>query len=158
METTITRHVPPQHLIDLINPVVRAALRSRAHAPLDDALLILHVTGRRSGRTLDIPVTYHRFGDELLVVTQHTWRANLRGGAEVQVTLQGRCRTMHAEVDEDPRSVAATILELVRRDGLHATQRLVGLTFHPEQVPEPAELEGAVRRFDLAFVRLTSCR
>jgi hypothetical protein len=155
MTTTITRRVPPQRLVTLANPLVRAALRSPLHRPLDPALLLLHVTGRTTGRTYDIPVGYLRIDDRLLVVTQHAWRANLRGGAEVEVTLDGRRRPMHAVLDETPATVAATILEIIERHGLAAAQRRLGITFDPPQVPEPGELAAGAERYDLAFVTLT---
>jgi hypothetical protein len=155
MTTTITRRVPPQRLVDLVNPLVRVVLRSPAHRPLDDALLLLHVTGRRTGRVYDIPVEYVALDDRLLVVTQHAWRANLRGGADVEVTLGGRRRPMHAELDENPVSVAATILEIIHRHGLDEAERRVGLTFKPAQEPGREELVAAARACGLAFIALT---
>ncbi|HSP20121.1 MAG TPA: hypothetical protein VLQ79_11435 [Myxococcaceae bacterium] len=81
MTSTITRHVPPQRLIDLLNPLVRFALRSPLHTVLDDALLTLHVTGHVTGQLYDIPVGYVDVDGRLVVLTQHSWRANLRGAA-----------------------------------------------------------------------------
>jgi F420H(2)-dependent quinone reductase len=156
MTTTVTRRVPPQRLINLMNPLVRTMLRSRAHRPLDDSLLLLHITGRRTGRIYDIPVGYVQLDDRLLVVTQHAWRANLRGGADLEVTLGGHRRPMHAELDRDPHSVAAAILEVIDCCGVDDAQRRLGLAFHPEQVPALAELEDGARRCGLATIALTA--
>ncbi|GAA4551150.1 nitroreductase/quinone reductase family protein [Pseudonocardia xishanensis] len=158
MSTTLTRTVPPQPMVDLVNPLVRGVLRSPLHGALDSALLILHVTGRRSGRRFDIPVGYIELDGAHLVVTQHTWRANLRGGAEVEVTIRGARVAMHAEVDEDPVSVAAAFDRVVERFGWRAAGRMLGLTDHAGRRPTPAELEAAVREFDLALVTLTPPR
>ena len=65
MTTTISRHLPPQRLVNAGNPVVRAVLGSPLHGALDRALLVLHVVGRRTGRRYDIPVAYAELGDSL---------------------------------------------------------------------------------------------
>ena len=48
MSATLTRRIPPQRLLDLVNPLVRAVLRSPLHAALDHALLILHGAQERA--------------------------------------------------------------------------------------------------------------
>ena len=83
---TVSRRVPPQRLVDLANPAVRGLAASPAHSLLDRTTLVLHVTGRRTGRRYDLPVSFVKMGGEFLVVTQHRWRVNLRGGAEIELT------------------------------------------------------------------------
>ncbi len=154
MTTALSRRVPPQRLIDLVNPGVRALLSSPLHRPLDPALLVLHVTGRRTGRRYDIPVGYVDLDGRLLVVTQHRWRANLRGGGDVEVTLRGRRRPMRAELDDDPASVAVTFRRVIDRFGARTARRQLGLRFDPDHPPTVTELEGAVRAMDLGVVTL----
>ena len=155
MTTTLSRRIPPQRLVRLMNPLVRAMLRSALHRALDNALLILHITGRRTGRRYDIPVGFMDLGSGLVVVTQHRWRANLRGGADVEVTHAGRRRPMHAELDEEPASVAATLDNAGQLIGWRATQRLTGLTGRSDHTPTRADLEEAVRQYGLAGITLT---
>jgi hypothetical protein len=154
MTTAITRRIPPQRLVNLMNPVVRLLLRSPLHPAMDNALLILHVTGRRTGRRYDIPVSYIEADGRFVVVTQHTWRANVRGRADVEVTHAGRRRTMHAELDEDAGSVAATLHAVFQRIGWRAAQRQIGLTTHQSRLPTVAELTDAVREYHLATITL----
>lgn len=155
MTGVITRHVPPQRLIDLVNPVVRLALRSPLHTVLDSALLTLHVTGRVTGRHYDIPVGYIDVDGRFIVVTQHRWRANLRGGYEVEVTHAGRRAPMHADLDEQPASVASTLHAVMDRIGPKAARSQLGLTVSGDAVPSVGEIEEAVREYDLAIVTLT---
>lgn len=54
-------------------------------------------------------VGYTDLDGQLPVVTQHRWRANLRGGADVEITHAGSRRRMHADLDEERVSVAATL-------------------------------------------------
>ena len=158
MTTTISRRIPPQRLINLINPLVRALLQSPLHATLDGALLVLHITGRKTGRHYDLPVGYVDLDGQLIVVTQHSWRANLRGGCDIDVTYRGRRQRMHADLEEDPTAVATTLHRVIARRGWNATQRVTGLKARPDRTPTLAELVGAARDFDLSNLTLTPAR
>jgi hypothetical protein len=56
MDTAVSRSIPPQPLINMVNPVVRRILRSPPHSVLDRALLVPHVVGRKTGHLYDIVV------------------------------------------------------------------------------------------------------
>ena len=58
MTTAVSRSIPPQRLINLVNPVVRVVLQSPLHGAVDNALLLLHIVGRKTGHRYDIPVGY----------------------------------------------------------------------------------------------------
>jgi F420H(2)-dependent quinone reductase len=155
MTTAISRSTPPQRLVTLMNPIVRSVLRSPLHGAVDGALLILHVRGRRTGRQYDIPVGYVDLDGRFVVVTQHSWRANLRGVTDVDVMHQGRRRTMHADLDEEPGAVATILHAAIEKIGWQAARRQIGLTVNVGRTPTLAELEEAVRQFDLATITLT---
>jgi hypothetical protein len=156
MSTVITRNVPPQRLINMINPVVRGVLVSPLHPMLDRALLVLHVVGRRSGRVYRIPVSYLDLGEARLVVTQHSWRANLRGVSEVGATLRGRQQSMHVDMQEDPAAVAGVLQGAVQRLGWPAARRQLGLKTPGDRIPTEAELTDAARAYHLATLLLVS--
>jgi hypothetical protein len=155
MTVAVSRKVPPQRLITLMNPIVRALLRSPLHRFVDDELLILHITGRRTGHRYDIPVGYMEVDGRFVVVTQHRWRANIRGGADVVVTRGGLHRKMHAELDEEPASVGAILQAAIERVGWRAMQRLTGFRTTVGQTPTVSELEEAVGEHHLAAIILT---
>ena len=158
MTTAVSRRIPPQRLVTLFNPVVRGLVGSPLHGVVDGALLVLHVVGRRTGRRYDIPVGYVDLDGRFVVVTQHAWRANLRGGADVDVTWQGRRRQMHADLVEEPGAVAAVLRDVIERIGWRAASRQVGLTVHVGRTPTLTELEQAVREYHLGVVTLTPRR
>jgi len=56
--TTVSRRIPPQRLLTLMNSLVRGLLASPLHCAVDSVLLTLHLVGRRTGRRYDIPVGY----------------------------------------------------------------------------------------------------
>lgn len=156
MTSTIHRTVPPQRLITALNPAVRVGLRSPLHRWLDDSVLMLHVIGRRTGHRYDIPVGFVELGDRLLVVTQHRWRRNLRGGGDIEVTRFGRRFRMHAELDEDPDSVADLVAGILARFGVAGVKRRLGIEIEPGAQPTHEDLSAAAREFDIATITLTS--
>jgi F420H(2)-dependent quinone reductase len=155
MTAVVARRIPPQPLIDAVNPVIRAGLGSPLHRLLDRGLLVLHVTGRRSGRRYHIPVGYVELGDRFLVVTQHGWRANLRSGGRAEATIRGSRVVVRAELDEDPDSVAATCHDVIGQLGWRTARRWLGIVTESGQVPTAADLAQAARDYDLAIVSLT---
>ena len=108
--------VPSARVLRAINPFVSAILRSPVHRLLSGQVLLLTVTGRRSGRAYTFPVGYVREADTLTIVSgRHAWWKNLRGGAPVAVLLAGRQRTGRAEVIEDRAAVLAEMDRLMAR-------------------------------------------
>ena len=89
-----------QTLVGASNPVMRRLLDSRFGRRLNQALLLLEFTGRRSGRTFRTPVGYVREGDRLILVTSPTyrWWRNVVGGARVRVRLPEGWRTGEARL------------------------------------------------------------
>lgn len=106
--------------IRVFNPIVAAILRSPAHRLLSGALLLITVTGRRSGRQFTFPVMYAADGDDLLIFVgmheQKQWWRNLRGGARVTVRVRGREERRDAELlTGDRQSLAEPLAVYLRR-------------------------------------------
>ena len=76
-------------------------LRSPFHIFMGGMLLIT-VTGRKSGRAITTPVNYVRAGDTLLIASKadRTWWRNVRGGAPVTLVLNGRAYRAQANTIE----------------------------------------------------------
>lgn len=81
-------------LVSRLNPAVVWLLRSRLHPLLSWGLLVLTVTGRRTGRRYAIPVGYQGQGDVLTVLVSRAsrkqWWRNYRAPAPVEVHVCGR--------------------------------------------------------------------
>ena len=91
-------------------------LRSRLHGLLSGGLMLVTVTGRRSGRRYTTPVNYVRRDDVLTVFSrsERTWWRNLRGGAPVTVRLKGHDLETFGEVVAAPPEVVAAELAAAR--------------------------------------------
>jgi deazaflavin-dependent oxidoreductase (nitroreductase family) len=59
---------------------------------LSGGMMLITVTGRKTGRRVTTPVQYLRDGNDLWITStrQRTWWRNLRGGAEVNLRLRGK--------------------------------------------------------------------
>ena len=155
MTSTVKRSVPPPTLVKMGNPLVRMLLGSPLHGVLDDSVLVLHLTGRKTGRRYNIPVGYVDMEGKLTVVTVARWRVNLRGGADVEVTRHGCLRPMHAQLDEDPASVAVSYRAMIDRIGWKKAQRQLGISRPGAQAPTAPELKDAAREYGWSVITLT---
>lgn len=87
-----------------VNPIVGWLLRTPLQDLLSRRVMLLTVTGRRSGAAIRLPAQYERHGDTLTVTSRPSrlWWRNLEGGAPVRITLDGVPREGHAEVGRAP--------------------------------------------------------
>ena len=145
---------PPALVIRLLNPVMRALLRSRLHRLLSKQFMLLMVTGRKTGRTYVIPVGRHESEEAITVYAAGTWRHNLRGGVPVRLVLDGRERAGYAELEEDPDRVAQAYKTRLDRLGLRNARQL-GLKLNVDRSPTTDELKPAVAGRAIATIRLT---
>jgi hypothetical protein len=155
MTSTVKRSVPPPTLVKMGNPLVRMLLGSPLHGMLDDSYLVLHLSGRKTGRRYDIPVGYVDMGGKLTVVTVARWRVNLRGGADVSVMLRGCLRPMHALLEENPASVAVSYQAMIDRIGWKKAQRQLGISLPGGRAPTVLELNDAAHEYGWSVITLT---
>lgn len=96
----------PEPLFAVINPLMRLMLRSPLHPLMSSSLMLITYTGRKSGKVYTTPVRYLRVSDSIQCFTSADtqWWRNLRGGAEVILTIQGKDARYSANVIEsDPQ-------------------------------------------------------
>lgn len=98
------------------NDFVKILLRSPLHGLFSGSLMLITVTGRRSGRAITTPVNYYSDGNTLWVISNRnrSWWRNVCGGAEVTLMLKGREVKARAESILDEQTVAKQIGEYVR--------------------------------------------
>jgi deazaflavin-dependent oxidoreductase (nitroreductase family) len=99
------------------NDFVAWLLRSPFHGAISRGILLITVTGRKTGRRISTPVSYWREGGSLWVMSgrDRTWWRNLTGGAPVTVRLQGRDVQARAEPVLEEAVVAERLSGYLRR-------------------------------------------
>lgn len=85
------------------NTCVKRVLRSRFHWLLSSNVLLLEVTGRKSGRVYLVPVNYRASQGGISVMTyrHRRWWRNLRNEDALPVYFKGQRRFMKPEVVTD---------------------------------------------------------
>lgn len=98
------------------NDFMSWVLRSPLHGMLSDGILLLTITGRKTGKEFIFPVGYYRENGYLWVITSRdrTWWKNLRGGAEVSLLLKRKPVKALADTDLDEKAVEARMYEYVK--------------------------------------------
>lgn len=128
------------------NPVISFLLRSPLHGLLSRNMLLITVTGRKSGKSYTTPVGYVRVGDEFVIVSSpdRSWWKNLRGGAPVSVRVQGRRLIGTGRAIEEATEVTAGLIELLKTAPSY--QKYLGVSLTPDGLPrDPAALSAAAR-------------
>jgi hypothetical protein len=142
---------PPKIALRFVNPVLKAVLCSPLHRPLSRKLMLLTVTGRKSGRRCTVPVGRHQSPDGTFVLSAGgNWRHNLHGGADVAVTLDGRKRAAHAALEEDPQRAAEVFKTLLDRAG----PRALGVKVNVDSPPTVDDIRPALADRGVAYLRL----
>lgn len=97
------------------NDFIKILLRSPLHRLFSGSLILITVTGRKSGRAITTPVNYYIDEDALWVISDRNrkWWRNVCGGVEVTLRWQGRDVIARAESILDEQSVAKQIGEYV---------------------------------------------
>lgn len=91
-------------------------LRSPFHEILSDGMMLITITGRKTGKKYTTPVGYYRENGTLWVLTSRdrTWWRNVRGGAHVSLLLKRQPVAAFAEADLDPRSVKRHLCDYLK--------------------------------------------
>lgn len=133
------------------NDFMAWVLRSPFHGMLSNGMMLITVTGRKTGRKYTTPVGYYRKGDDLWVITSRdrTWWRNLLGGAEVGLLLKRKPVSAFAEPELEEKSVEARIPEYLR----HVPQASKPMGIRMEN-GEPNTEDVARTAKDRLFVRI----
>jgi deazaflavin-dependent oxidoreductase (nitroreductase family) len=122
------------------NALMSWLLRSPLHGMLSKGIILITVTGRKSGRKYTTPVNFVREGKMLWVTSlrQRTWWRNLMGGAPVSVLLAGRELKGRGEALTDEKAVRESLRTYLQKYPQYA--KYFGVKFDPAGQPDPNDL------------------
>ena len=127
-------------------------LRSPFHGMLSNGMMLITVTGRKTGKKYTTPVGYYEEGGYLWVITSRdrTWWKNLRGQAEVDLLLRRKPVKASAELELDDKAVETRMYEYLR----HVPQAAKPMKIRLEGgKPNPQDISNTAR--DRLFVRFS---
>ena len=128
------------------NPLVSWLLRSPLHGLVSKNVMLVTVTGRKSGKSITTPANYQRDGDALWVISwrDRKWWRNLRGGADIRVLLRGRDVQGRGQVIEEEKAVAQSLFDYYRKSPRIA--KYVGISLDSAGQPVPADCDCAAQK------------
>jgi deazaflavin-dependent oxidoreductase (nitroreductase family) len=109
------------------NDFMAWVLRSPFHGMLSNGMMLITVTGRKTGKKYTTPVGFYREGDMLWILTSRdrTWWKNLCGGADVGLLLKRKQVSGFAELELDEPAVQARLSDYVKH--IHQAAKPMGI-------------------------------
>jgi len=146
---------PPKAVMKVANRIIGPLLRSPLHGLMSGSLMLLTMTGRKSGRPITTPVSYLPDGDgRLILFTFSPWWKNLQGGAPVTLRIKGRDVAAIVTPDTDTDAVAGEISRFLQTHGLQ-NARKIGLSLDPKQPPSLADIRAIAANRVVIHLTLT---
>lgn len=136
------------------NPLVIWLLKSPFHSLISQGVLLVTVTGRKSGKPISTPTNYLRAGNTLWVISwrERKWWRNLRNGAQVQVLLAGKSLEGRGQVIEEEKAVAQSLLDYYRKAPKAA--KYVGIGMDAAGLPVAADCARAAQKMVVVRIDL----
>jgi len=147
---------PPAGLLRAVNPLVGFLLRTPLAGPLRKQMMVVNVTGRKSGRKYSIPLSAHQIDGTLYALTSAPWKNNFREGATAEVLRDGKTTTMRGELITDPTLVAELSERCAVSYGVKKAQTMMGLKFRDNRIPTVEEFREAAVREHMVAVKFTA--
>jgi hypothetical protein len=134
----------------VLNVPMRRVLGLPFATPLSGRLMLVFLTGRKTGRSYRQPVSYVRQDATLLTPGGGKWKLNLVNGQPVRIRLAGRDRLFRPEIIRDPDQVESLLKVMTAANP--AAGKFVGIPKNPDGSFDRARLETALR-YGFAIVR-----
>ena len=128
------------------NPMMIWILKSPLHGMISKGVMLVTVTGRKSGKSISTPTNYLRDGNTLWVISwrDRKWWRNLRGGANVRVLLAGKGVGGRGQVIEGEKEVAQSLFDFYCK--VPNVAKYVGINLDTAGLPISADCERAAQK------------
>jgi deazaflavin-dependent oxidoreductase (nitroreductase family) len=130
-------------LFRIVNPLMKAALKSPIHPLVSANIMIITFSGRKSGKRYSTPVSYFQENGAVYCFTHGKWWRNLEGGAKVELRIRGKDYQGHAEAisahDDLKSECLSKMLKAIPGDA-----RFYGVSFDERGEPNVDEVRRAV--------------
>jgi hypothetical protein len=122
---------------------MRRVLALPVATPLSNRLMLLYLTGRKTGRAYRQPVSYVRQGEVLLTPGGGNWKLNLEPGRSERIRLRGRDVLARPEIISDIDEIEPLLEIMIKANPV--VGRFVGVRRGPDGRLDRRPLETAVR-------------
>jgi len=132
-----------RRMFRVVNVPMRVILGFPFATPLSDRLMLLFLTGRKTGKSYRQPLSYVRDGTVLLTPGGGNWKLNLADGEPVRVRLRGRDVSLRPEAVADTSEVERLLGVMSAANPMAA--RFVAIPKDADGRLDPAKLNAAVQ-------------
>ena len=146
---------PPAALLRAVNPLMGFLLRTPLVGSLRRQMMVVNVTGRKTGKRYSIPLSAHHIDGAIYSLTSAPWKNNFRGGVPAEVLHNGKSTAMTGELITHPDVVADLSHRCAQSYGVKRAQTMMGLKFRDQRVPTLEEFTEAAKRDHMAAVKFT---
>ncbi len=136
------RRIPPV-LWKVINRFMRAVLGLPFPTPLGRRLMLVNLTGRKTGRHWRQPVSYVRHDGVLLTPGGGNWKRNLKPGEPVRLHINGRDQMAIPELVTDPHDVSDSLAVIIAANP--RVTRFSGIGVGTDGRPDSERLDQALQ-------------
>jgi hypothetical protein len=130
-------------LMNAANVMMRQLLSLPFPTPLSRRLMLLTVTGRRTGKVYRQPISYVRDGETLLTPGGGRWKLNLEAGRPVSLRIRSKDLPAVPTIIADPAEIERLLTQIV--DGNPAAARFMPISFDDSGHADAGELDRAIR-------------
>lgn len=133
------------------NDFMSWVLRSPFHGMLSNGMMLITVTGKKTGNKYTTPVGYYAEDGYLWVITsrERKWWRNLQGGANVDLFLKRKLERAFAETVTDEKLVEARMYEYLRH--IPQAAKPMGIRMNDSK-PDAADIARTAK--DRLFVKI----
>jgi hypothetical protein len=130
-------------LMRVVNVPMRVVLGLPVATPLSSRLMLVSLTGRKTGRSYRQPVSYVRQGSTLLTPGGGNWKLNLVEGRAERIRLRGRDVLARPEIVNDVEDIDRLLATMTQANPM--VSRFVGIPRGPDGSLDRDRLQAAVR-------------
>ena len=127
----------------VVNVPMRVVLGLPVATPLSSRLMLVSLTGRKTGRSYRQPVSYVRQGSTLLTPGGGNWKLNLVEGRAERIRLRGRDVLARPEIVDDVEDIDRLLVTMTQANPM--VSRFVGIPRGSDGSLDRDRLRAAVR-------------
>jgi hypothetical protein len=131
-----------QRVFRVLNVPMRALLGLPFATPLSARLMLVYLTGRKTGKSYRQPVSYVRNGAALLTPGGGNWKLNLADGRLERIRLRGKDVLARPEIVSDAEEIEWLLAVMTATNPM--VGRFVGIPKGPDSRLDRARLDAAV--------------
>ena len=109
-------------------------------------LLVLHFTGRRTGRAYQVPIGYRIEAGRIMTLSNDIWRHNFAGGRDLELTYLRQRQSASATLEADPEVLADFYMTKLEEMGAKKVAADLGIKINLDRAPTREEWIDGLRR------------